>query len=748
MSTNASPAQPSPAPAATARPRRLLPLLVYTLLALIVIGSSVGIVRYTQRLDAATTENNKRINLAGRQRALSQRMTKALLAYERDLRAGADSAAALGELKKISNLFHVVLRGFETGGVVPGADGQEFQMPAARDPEEQRVIREALALWLPLQERLSDIIEGRASPEIVAATVEAFRARNVAIFDFMNELTNRTEFTARAQIAAASNPRTALVCAAVLSVFLIPGFYLGDRARRARLRAETALHQLESTHAALSEKSSALTIAKAETDRIMDTVQEGLLLIDPKFIIGPSHSRELAAIFRQEHLAGMNLLHLLQRLLSEKMFNTTRDYFDLLFNPEQREKAVLKINPLIDIEVSFPDPAGGFIHRYLGFSFRRIMDEGRVARVFVAVRDITAQVELEKRLREAEKLKERQLEILLGIMHVDSEELVHFAEIVEQELDSINQALRAEDFALSTPEHQEKLRSRLNQVFRSVHNIKGNAVYLRLDYFQRTAEAFETKLSELIARPKLGGEDFLAIVVAQAGLRADLGDLIELRGKLTGMRTGAGSAVATDPESAGQPAAPASSALADGLRKLARDISADLGKQAELTIDDYALHVVAHGRQELVRDTLIQLVRNALAHGVESAADRAAAGKPPAARLELRGLPRSDDGLVGLVLRDDGRGLDLERIRERALATGILPDEASSAPAEVARCIFVPGFSTRESADAHSGRGQGMDIVKTRVVDEAGGRIEVRSLPGRFCEFALYFPEIPEPALA
>ena len=744
MSTNDSPAKTTPAPGAIARPRRLLPILVYALLALVVVGSALGIAHYTRRLDEATAANNKRINLAGRQRALSQRMTKALLAYERDLRAGADPAAALGELKKVSGLFHVVLRGFETGGVVPGADGKEFDMPAARDPEEQRVIREALALWLPLQERLSEIVEGRATPETVAATVEAFRARNVAIFDFMNELTNRTEFTARAQIAAATNPRTALIATAVLAIFLIPGFYLEDRARRARLRAEGALHQLESAHTALSTQSSALSAAKAESDRIMETVQEGLLLIDRKCIIGPSHSRELASIFRQEHLAGMNLLHILQRLLSEKMFNTTRDYFDLLFNNEQREKSVLKVNPLVDIEVSFPDPAGGFVHRYLGFSFRRIMEGNEVARVFVAVRDITAQVELEKRLRAAERVKERQLEILLGIMHVAQAELVHFAEIVEQELDSINQALRAEDFAATTPEQQEKLRTRLNQVFRSVHNIKGNAVYLQLDYFQKAAEAFETKLSELIARPKLGGEDFLAIVVAQAGLRADLGDLIELRGKLGGMRPGGAPAAETGAETS----APAASALADGLRQLTRDIAADLGKPAELQIDGYALHVVARGRQELVRDTLIQLVRNALAHGVEAPADRVSSGKAPVARLELRGLPRSEDGLVGLALRDDGKGLDLERIRGRAISAGLLAGGTSvHAPAEIARCIFAPGFSTRDEADAHSGRGLGMDIVKTRVVDEAGGRIEVRSAPGRYCEFALYLPEIPEPAL-
>ena len=193
-------------------------------------------------------------------------------------------------------------------------------------------------------------------------------------------------------------------------------------------------------------------------------------------------------------------------------------------------------------------------------------------------------------------------------------------------------------------------------------------------------------------------------------------------------------------------AAPESSPLADGLRSLVADLSAALGKPAELQLDEYALRVVSRGRVELVRDTVIQLVRNSLAHGVEAPERRAAAGKPALARLELRGLPRSDDGLVGLALRDDGAGLDLEGIRRRALAAGLVASPAA-APDEIARCIFAPGFSTRDTADAHAGRGQGMDIVKNRVVDEAGGRIEVRSAPGRFCEFALYLPEIPEPAL-
>jgi chemotaxis protein histidine kinase CheA len=141
-----------------------------------------------------------------------------------------------------------------------------------------------------------------------------------------------------------------------------------------------------------------------------------------------------------------------------------------------------------------------------------------------------------------------------------------------------------------------------------------------------------------------------------------------------------------------------------------------------------------------VRDVLIQLARNSLAHSVEPAPLRLSAGKPPVATLSVRALPRSGDGLVGIAFRDDGAGLDLDAIRARAESTGLLSPNANPAPADIARCIFAPGFSTTSVADAHSGRGMGMDIIKSKVVDEAGGAIEVHCTPGQFCEFHLYFP--------
>ena len=92
--------------------------------------------------------------------------------------------------------------------------------------------------------------------------------------------------------------------------------------------------------------------------------------------------------------------------------------------------------------------------------------------------------------------------------------------------------------------------------------------------------------------------------------------------------------------------------------------------------------------------------------------------------------------------RDDGRGLNLDAIRQRGLSSGLLTAETAptATPDDLAKLIFAPGFSTAEKVGDHAGRGMGMDIIKSKVVDEAGGVLEVHSTPGQFCEFRIYLP--------
>ena len=719
-------------------PKLVFTLGVYVSLAIIIAYASWMVFALSRDTADATRHAGARIAVASSQPGSVEQIVRELLGYERLLAANEDASAAREALAASTVRFNDTLRAFDGGGKVLTADGKQVYIARSGDDEEHRITRAALELWMPLQARLQDVTTRSPPSTLLRATIEAALEAHPRLVQLMHELAGRAETSAGGIIRAAEAPRTLFIAVDTVALFMLPAFFVWSRMRRLRIHAESTLANLKVVHEQLEEQAGALATAKHETDLMMDTVQEGLLLLDENYTIGTHHSKALNAILRQEQLAGANLLNLLQRVLSEKMYNVTKDYFALLFDPRRKERAVLQVNPLKDIEVSFGNGKGGFDNRYLGFNFRRIVEDKKVVRLFVTVRDVTAQVELERKLIESEKNKQRQLEILFGILHIDPAELETFCKLVETELNTINQTLRAEDFAGATGQRITALRDRLNTVFRSVHNVKGNACYLRLDYFQRAAEAFESKISELLERPALGGDDFLAIVVAQAGLRADLADLNELRKKLSAMRQ-SGTAHAGLPEV---------TVVADGLRELVRKVSKELGKEADLQIDAYALNTVALNRKDLVRDVLIQLARNSLAHSIEAPAERKERGKPAKARISVRGLPRTPDGLVGVAFRDDGRGLDLPKIRRRAEAAGLLQPDGSYSPAEVAQCIFAQGFSTADQAGSHAGRGMGMDIIKSKVIDENGGAIEVRSAPGTFCEFQIYFPEVAETAAA
>ncbi len=140
---------------------------------------------------------------------------------------------------------------------------------------------------------------------------------------------------------------------------------------------------------------------------------------------------------------------------------------------------------------------------------------------------------------------------------------------------------------------------------------------------------------------------------------------------------------------------------------------------------------------EQLADPLMHMVRNAVDHGLETAAERERAGKPAEGKIRLAATHQS--GHVVIEVSDDGRGLDQERILRKAIERGLVKEQGQLAPAEVLALIFEPGFSTSEQVTAISGRGVGMDVVK-REIERLRGRVEVRSEPGKGSTFLLRVP--------
>ena len=174
------------------------------------------------------------------------------------------------------------------------------------------------------------------------------------------------------------------------------------------------------------------------------------------------------------------------------------------------------------------------------------------------------------------------------------------------------------------------------------------------------------------------------------------------------------------------------------LPRLVRDLSHELGKRIELTMLGAETEL---DRQvlELIKDPLTHMVRNSADHGLEATAARREAGKPETGRITLNAY--HEGGHIIIEVADDGRGLPVDRIRAKALSAGLATEAelAALSDAEIQRFIFRAGFSTAQQVTAVSGRGVGMDVVKTNI-ERIGGTIDLRSTAGAGTVFTIKIP--------
>ncbi|MFM8290638.1 MAG: chemotaxis protein CheW, partial [Planctomycetia bacterium] len=159
-----------------------------------------------------------------------------------------------------------------------------------------------------------------------------------------------------------------------------------------------------------------------------------------------------------------------------------------------------------------------------------------------------------------------------------------------------------------------------------------------------------------------------------------------------------------------------------------RDLAVSCGKEVQLVIDG-ADTELDHSLIESIRDPLTHLIRNAVDHGIEPPEARVVAGKPRAGRLALRAF--NESGRVTIEVSDDGGGIAFEKVREKAIARGLVSaaEAATMPPDRVLQFIFEPGFSTAAAVTSVSGRGVGMDVVRTNI-EAIGGTVDIHSVPG------------------
>jgi two-component system, chemotaxis family, sensor kinase CheA len=639
------------------------------------------------------------INLAGRQRMLSQRTAKALLEVEAAKLKGFPQSLALDELKLATNLFDQSLKGFQNGATVPGGDGKPVLLKAAVGPLAADVLAKAQAIWTPYQAVLAPVLSGASTDAELQAAVNFAKANNLKLLGLMNQLTTALESVASQRANTLRMVQTAGIALALLNFAFILFKFLR------RLRTSDAEIQA----------------VNDENREILTSVREGLFLLTPDMQLGSQLSKSAHALFGRPLQPGQNFFEVLQPLVSDKVLGEAHDYIDLLFAPHVKEQLVQGINPLSEVKATVKNRLGQDTTRYLSFHFNRVQGAGKVRHLLVTVQDISQRIELEERLQSERQRSQKEFSMLLKAFETDPATMRSFVERTEASLLEINDLLRS----TSSVSSETQVLKAVDGAFRRIHAIKGDAASLGLDVLASLAHQFESELQKLKDGGQATGDTLLSLPLP-------LEDLLT--------KVGAFKAISTRQTSASDSANPVTpDAFNAMLTKLATDVSRDCNKSVTATVHmGSVLDLPAH-KVNQIRDIAIQLVRNAVVHGVEDAAQRSALGKSATGQLLVK-LTREDTGEWQLSVRDDGAGLDAQRIRQKLIDLSWYSTEQleSFSDKQIISHIFKPGFSTASAAGQHAGRGVGLDVVQSHV-QSMGARLLLSTVPNQYTEFKVRF---------
>lgn len=660
----------------------------------------IGVLAVNVVISRQIEADASRINLAGELRVYTQQLTKALLTLAHEQESGDPIQTSMAQLGQSVAAFEAALIQLDAMAEDEPADRLLEDAEASVAVAE---IRQSLArTWRPLAADVKPLLTTEyPSADDVAIAVTRAVAVNIRLMQTADDLTRQLESMAQDKARRLRQIQFAAIFLATLNFAFIV-FKFVRRLRRSDQDAE---------------------LARNETERILETVREGLFLIDRGGSIGAQRSASLDGLLGVPVRSGDDARALLKRLFKPEDAEAADHFIEVLFNGRVKPALLEQLNPLHEIELpDSSDPRGG--RRYVTVEFTQVRRGNEVEALLVTVFDVTQKVRLEHALAGAQERAHGDVELLLGVLD-------HAPAVVHDFLASARDTLADANLALeSIRPSPAAYRSLVDQLARQVHAIKGEAASLGLGTVERQAHEFEDLIASLRRIPALVGENLIPVAVQIRALGEQLGRVEQLLARVE--QYGHGGVVSHAPPACQlQP-------LLRQVEHLAQRVANQLDKSVSVQIDAPRFAVLPERLARLLRETLPQLVRNAVVHGIEPAAERLRAGKPASGLLQVE-VQIAEDGTLTVGLQDDGRGINPADLRRQLVERGIRAPEqvAAMRDADVVSLLFEAGVSSRKEVDVHAGRGDGLAVVKS-AVQAVGGRLRLRSEPAAFTRFELH----------
>lgn len=482
-----------------------------------------------------------------------------------------------------------------------------------------------------------------------------------------------------------------------------------------------------------------------ENNHILAAVDDGLFLIDEEFQIGQQKSAAVHHIFGENTQVEGDFFDFLGRFVNREGLQVSKEYLELLFAGRVKQKLMADLNPLKEVVTAAVQKSGLVTKKFLDFSFTKDAQDKESKRILVTIRDVTKEVLLRRELESTKEMQKERMSMLLGLLQIESVDLNSFLDHAESVLNEINDILADEN-----ANHRATL-DKLANIYQLAHTLKGDAGALGVGLFESSIHRFEESIEDVKKIPYLDGRNILPLTVQ---LKEMISEIDLVRSLVPQMNLIAEASSSRSISEADLPAKTTVSELVINetdsentsldirkrLSSLAKRVAKREDKEVQLDCSSFDLFGDNLDLQNAIYSICVQLVRNSIVHGIELPEQRELAGKSREGHVSVL-LSQFDDGNVQLRVRDDGVGLQLDKIGQHAVAQGLVDKAEAEAfeSKDLLRFIFMPGFSSSAQVGVDAGRGVGLDIVKSQV-KECDGTIAVKSSDNRFCQFTVLIP--------
>ncbi len=452
---------------------------------------------------------------------------------------------------------------------------------------------------------------------------------------------------------------------------------------------------------------------------VFENIEQGIFLLDKEFKISKFHSKAMKEIFNNERIAGENFANFMRPLILPRELEALEMFMRHLFNEDMDEEVVNQLNPIDQVKIH-TEQNGIVATKYIRVEFTRIYRKDKIQNIMVTVSDETESILLQQHLNEAEKKKQQETERVLSILKIDPSILRGFLHNSRKMLKSISEKYEKND----NDEYSELL----SFTFDIIHNLKGNAVVIGMELMATKFHEIEDSISELQSK-EVRGKDFLAVLYEVDEADRMIGEIADMLYKIINIYKkfpAEGDSVSNI-------------MVIDNLERGAELIAKEVGKSVNFTFDNLENVVLPEAYIEPFKDMMIQLIRNSIVHGIEAPSVRMNASKATMGEILIE-LSKNEHEMF-IRFEDDGRGLDIERIKLRAVEHGVITETELNKleEPEIMDLIFKEGFSTADNTDEHAGRGQGMHLVKS-IIDECNGAYEINSEEGKLFRMLIKLP--------